>query len=140
MCVSSPLPCLFSLSSTFRSFSLNLYMPCLVCACIGFVAFVVFVLSFSFLPFFGLFPFPPSPTHYFQTIRKKSKLFARFFFGCIFLVFFLLLLLYVLPFCWRSLQAEAEADAEAQLLVASFVFAFGLFGHFKFVCVCLGEL
>lgn len=42
------------------------------------------------------------------------------------------------PFCWRSV--EAEPDAEAQLLVASFVFAFGLFEHFKFVCVCLGEL
>lgn len=63
--------------------------------------FVLFELSFSLLlfEFFGLHPFlsiSPSLSRSLHPIRKKSKVCARFFFGCTFLVFsfFLFLLLF----------------------------------------------
>lgn len=108
MCVYSPLslPISFSfLLSLFLSLSIYISLYDLTSFCLYWFRCLRCICAFIFISPFWVFRHAslplshPSSPLYFQAIRKKSKLCARFFFGCIFLVFFFLLCVCVCVFC-----------------------------------------
>lgn len=80
MCVSSPLPCLFSLSSTFRSFSLNLYIYALPSLCLYWFRRLRCVCAFIFIsPIFGLVSLSPFSHPLFSNHQEKVKTLCKVF-------------------------------------------------------------